>query len=38
LLQKWQLEQDRTPAPAGANEQDAQRAGAAHQARMKMMN
>jgi hypothetical protein len=38
LLQEWQLEQDRTPAPAGANEQDAQRAGAAHQARMKVMN
>jgi hypothetical protein len=38
LLQEWQLEQNRTPAPAGANEQDAQRAGVAHQTRMKVMN
>jgi hypothetical protein len=38
LLQEGELEQDCTPAPAGANKQDAQRAGAAHQARMKVMN
>jgi hypothetical protein len=38
LLQKRQLKQDSTPAPARANDQDAQRAGAAHQARMKVMN
>jgi hypothetical protein len=37
-LQEWELKQDRAPAPAGANEQYAQRAGAAHQARMKVMN
>jgi hypothetical protein len=38
LLKKWELEQDRTSAPAGANEQDTQRAGAAHQVGMKVMN
>jgi hypothetical protein len=38
LLQEWKLEQYRASASAGANEQDAQRAGAAHQAGMKMMN
>jgi hypothetical protein len=38
LLQERELEQDSTPAPSGANEQDTQRTGAAHQARMKVMN
>jgi hypothetical protein len=38
LLKEWELKQDRTPAPASANEQDAQRAGTAHQARVKVMN
>jgi hypothetical protein len=38
LFQEGELEQDRAPAPTGANEQDAQGTGAAHQARMKVMN
>jgi hypothetical protein len=38
LLKEGELEQDRTPAPAGANEQNTQRTGAAHQARMKVVD
>jgi hypothetical protein len=38
LLQEGELKQDCTSAPACANEQDAQWAGAAHQARMKVVD